>query len=162
MILLADFGLEYGMPKRSKRLLEEILPQVCSSITYPSTSLSIVLQVIKGGDREQRAAACFTLARCLLVSEGTSAPVLTEALNYLKIAQADFEEMQMYGSCADVAYFISVLYENLGESDKRDEAAKRHGEFESRRTALEIEVLDSEVQEVWNVVILVGTRLASR
>ncbi|TEB35906.1 hypothetical protein FA13DRAFT_1727451 [Coprinellus micaceus] len=145
MILLADFGLQYGMPKRSKRILEDILPQV-----------------INGGDREQRAAACFTLARCLLVSEGTSIPVLTEALKYLKIAQADFEEMQMYSSCADVAYFTSVLYENLGESGRRDEAAKRHEEIESRRMGLEIEVLDSEVQEVWNVVIMVGTRLASR
>lgn len=80
----------------------------------------------------------------------------------MKIAQADFEEMQMYSSCADVAYFTSVLYENLGESGKRDEAAKRHEEIESRRMGLEIEVLDSEVQEVWNVVIMVGTRLASR
>ena len=80
----------------------------------------------------------------------------------MKIAEADFEELQMHSSCADVAYFSSVLYENLGKSDKRDEAAKRHGEIESRRMGLEIEVLDPEVQEIWNVVIMVGTRLASR
>lgn len=35
MILLADFGLQYGMPKRSKRILEDILPQVCSIRACP-------------------------------------------------------------------------------------------------------------------------------
>jgi hypothetical protein len=29
IILLADVGLEFGMTKRSRRILEEIMPQVC-------------------------------------------------------------------------------------------------------------------------------------
>jgi anaphase-promoting complex subunit 5 len=39
IILLADVGLEFGMTKRCKRILEEIMPQV-SSLIYDSSGES--------------------------------------------------------------------------------------------------------------------------
>ena len=37
IILLADVGLEFGMTKRCKRILEEIMPQVSGPIFRPQT-----------------------------------------------------------------------------------------------------------------------------
>lgn len=37
IILLADVGLEYGMSKRSRRILEEIMPQVSSAFALTAS-----------------------------------------------------------------------------------------------------------------------------
>jgi len=55
IILLADIGLEFGMTKSSRQILEEIMPQI-----------------INGDDIEQRAVACFTLSRCIIAAESAT------------------------------------------------------------------------------------------
>lgn len=71
IILLADISLEFGMTKRCRRILEEIMPQViwrlldwCSFIAVSE----LCVQMITGGDLEQRAFACFTFARCIMAA----------------------------------------------------------------------------------------------
>jgi hypothetical protein len=39
LILLADISLEFGMTKKSRRMLEEIMPQVCQVILLGIKSL---------------------------------------------------------------------------------------------------------------------------
>ncbi|KAF8188420.1 hypothetical protein BJ912DRAFT_1107716 [Pholiota molesta] len=112
IILLADIGLEFGMSKRSRRILEEILPQV-----------------INGDDLEQRAVACFTLARCIIVAGESTADALREALPYLSIAESDFLILEMYQSLKDVQYMLSVVYHNLDMQDERQKAAQRHADL---------------------------------
>ncbi|KAG6820590.1 hypothetical protein H0H93_014506, partial [Arthromyces matolae] len=55
VILLADVSMEFNMPKRSRRILEELMPQI-----------------INGDDLEQRAFACLTLARSMIASGGST------------------------------------------------------------------------------------------
>ena len=72
MVLLADLGLEFGMTVRSRKLVEEVMPQVrdpytsgCSPMIYSTTQLGNK-QIINGDDLELRAFACFVLARCII------------------------------------------------------------------------------------------------
>ena len=44
------------------------MPQVQSSFIYFHYNLTSVLKVINGGDLEQRAVACLTFARCIIVA----------------------------------------------------------------------------------------------
>jgi hypothetical protein len=44
------------------------MPQVRSSFLYFHPNLSFFLKVISGGDLEQRAVACLTFARCIIVA----------------------------------------------------------------------------------------------
>lgn len=73
IIILADIGLEFGMTKRSRQILEEIMPQVSTnSFIWFDADSQLCSKVINGDDLEQRAVACFTLARCIIVAEGSS------------------------------------------------------------------------------------------
>ena len=77
IILLADVGLEFGMSKRSKQLLEEIMPQVRGSFFKISQSqFDLFFKVINGGDLEQRAVACLTFARCIIVAGNSTRELL--------------------------------------------------------------------------------------
>jgi hypothetical protein len=72
IILLADVGLEYGMTKHCRRILDEIMPQVRCFISRREAHQTS-LQIIGGADLEQRAFACFNLARCIIaVASDTS------------------------------------------------------------------------------------------
>ncbi|KAF9480133.1 hypothetical protein BDN70DRAFT_912885 [Pholiota conissans] len=147
IILLADIGLEFGMSKRSRRILEEILPQV-----------------INGEELEQRAVACFTLARCIIVageSESTS-DALQEALPYLLVAESDFLTLEMYQSLKDVQYMLSVVYHNLDLQDERQKAAQRHADSENKHQELERQVSDEEIHRMFELVATVGDALATR
>ena len=55
VILLADVGLEFGMTRWCRRILDEVMPQIMSE-----------------GDKEQTAFAQYTLARCIIAAENTS------------------------------------------------------------------------------------------
>ncbi|KAF8077980.1 hypothetical protein FPV67DRAFT_1463707 [Lyophyllum atratum] len=143
--LLADISLEFGMSKRSLRILEEIMPQI-----------------INGNDLEQRAFACFTLSRSI-VAAGDSSPLsLKESLPYLLIAEGDYRTLQINGSLLDVQYLLSIFYHNLGMVQERDEAAKRHRETQTKQRSLEALVVEDEIQQVLEVVGLVGAGLAGR
>lgn len=48
------------------------MPQVRSSFLYIHSNLTSVLKVINGEDLEQRAVACLTFARCIIVAGGST------------------------------------------------------------------------------------------
>ncbi|KAJ7582745.1 hypothetical protein C8J56DRAFT_791650 [Mycena floridula] len=139
IILLADVGLEFGMSKRCRRILEEIMPQV----------------IIIGGDREQRALACFTLARCIVATEGSmgrfNSSVLNakktcspaEALRYLAIAEADFGQLEMHRPLMDVQYLVSVMYNTLEMEEERDAAAQ----LVESRVSFELSTLNNRMDD---------------
>ncbi|KAF8741003.1 hypothetical protein AX14_006207 [Amanita brunnescens Koide BX004] len=145
IILLADIGLEFGMSRRCQQILDEIMPQI-----------------INGDDLEQRATACFTLARCIIAAEGSTEPAIRTAIRYLLIAENDFKSLQIYRSLQDVQYFLSVMYHNLGLTAERNQMADRHAKTEAELRRLEEGVADEEIERVLDVVASIGAALASR
>ncbi|KAI0283133.1 hypothetical protein BGY98DRAFT_1087979 [Russula aff. rugulosa BPL654] len=145
IILLADVGLEFGMTKRCKRILEEIMPQV-----------------IDGDDLEQRALACFNLARCIIAADGRSPDSIHEALSYLDIAEKDYATLEILRSLADVQFLISVLYHNLNMVEERDAAATRHLKTEEAMQEAAVVVDEDWIDQVWELVLDIGASLAKR
>jgi len=145
IISLADIGLEFGMTKRCRKILEEIMPQV-----------------ITGGDLEQRGMACFTFARCIIAAADTTSDGLREALRYLLIAESDYAVLQCLLPLMNVQYLLSVVYHNLGLEKQQDDAAARHMATDEARKKLEIVVVDEQVKKIWEVVSQVGAALAAR
>ncbi|KAJ7219238.1 hypothetical protein GGX14DRAFT_435221 [Mycena pura] len=143
IILLADVGLEYGMSKKSRRILDEIMPQI-----------------ISGQDLELRALASFTLARCIIVAGESTPEALREALQYLLKAEEDYLALSMHRAVMDVQYFLSVVYHNLGLRTQCEEAAKRH--FTTQNLRKELETSVDGFSEVLEVVRMIGAALACR
>lgn len=131
-----------------------------------------------GGDLEQRAVACFTLARCIIVAEGSNseclsskirtrsdiflAAALLEAVPYLQTAEADFRTLEMYRALKDVQYMLSVVYHNAGMIQQRDDAAVSQLKTGELQEALEGITYDQTYQDILQVVAKVGSALASR
>jgi len=145
IILLADIGLEFGMTKHSKRILEEIMPQV-----------------IDGDDLEQRALACFTLARCVIAAGERSQESIREALLYLEIAEKDYATLEILRSLADVQFLVSVLYHNLDMVEERDASATRHIKTEEAMKEAAVVVAEDWIDQVWELVLDIGAALAKR
>ncbi|KAI0006228.1 hypothetical protein BJV74DRAFT_880515 [Russula compacta] len=145
IILLADVGLEFGMTKRCKRILKEIMPQV-----------------IDGDDLEQRALACFTLARCIIAADERSPESIREALPYLNIAEKDYMTLEILRSLADVQFLVSVLYHNLNMVEERDAAAARHLKTEEAMKEAAVVVAEGWIDQVWELVLDIGASLAKR
>ncbi|PPR03777.1 hypothetical protein CVT24_007495 [Panaeolus cyanescens] len=145
IILLADIGLEFNLSKRSRRILEEIMPQV-----------------INGDDLEQRAVAYFVLARCIIVAEESNASALQQALHYLQIAEEDFQKLEMYRSTKEVQYLLSVVYHNLGLENERDKAALRHENTEKQERDAEAHLDCAYIQEIYDTIALIGAAVATR
>ncbi|EKM55387.1 uncharacterized protein PHACADRAFT_208907 [Phanerochaete carnosa HHB-10118-sp] len=145
LVLLADVGLEYGMTKWCRRLIEDIMPQV-----------------INGDDLEQRAFACFTLARCIIVSEDSKPEALENSLRYLDIAEKDYATLEMFRAVQDTQFLLSVVYHNLDRAEERDSAATRHQETEQKRLEAEKQVAEPWVTEVLDIVSEVSVALAAR
>ncbi|KAJ7709939.1 armadillo-type protein [Mycena rosella] len=145
IILLADVGLDYGMSKRSRRILEDIMPQI-----------------IAGQDLEQLAFACFTLARCIIVAGESTAEALTEAVPYLIKSEQGFLALEMHRAVMDVQYFLSVVYHNCGLQLEREEAVKRH--FATQEMRRELETSDQGICEVLEVhhVLACSNKLKSK
>ncbi|KAF9270017.1 hypothetical protein L218DRAFT_849491 [Marasmius fiardii PR-910] len=143
IILLADVGLEFGLSRRCKQMVEDIMPQV-----------------ITGKDVEQRALATFTLARCTLACENRTANTLQDAIYWLIIAEKDYLDLEMYRSATDVQYLLSVVYHNLGMETERNSAALRHIESEKRQRQAEEVSIDDTVASVLDVVSNVGAALS--
>ncbi|EFI28382.1 hypothetical protein CC1G_13916 [Coprinopsis cinerea okayama7 len=146
IVLMADFGLEFNMAKKSKRILGEIMPQILTSTV-----------------KELRATACFTYARCLLAAADEVTPaVIEEALYYLSFADMDFDRLEMRSSAKEVLYMQAVLYENLGQTDKRNERMHAYDEAEKAALKMGKSATDSQSEQVYNLVVEVGAALARR
>jgi len=145
IILLADVSLEFGMTKRCKRILEEIMPQI-----------------IDGDDLEQRALACFTLARCIIAADERSPESIHEALPYLEIAEKDYAALEILRSLADVQFLVSVLYHNLNMVAERDAAASRHFETEGAMREAAVVVAEEWIDQVWELVLDIGASVAKQ
>ncbi|EKM82711.1 hypothetical protein AGABI1DRAFT_118153 [Agaricus bisporus var. burnettii JB137-S8] len=145
VILLADAGLEFGMSKRSRMLVEGIMPQI-----------------ICGKDPEQRGFASFTLARTIVASGEVTPDVLHEALPYLLAAEKDYECLGLLAGLQDVQYFLSIVYHNLGMINERDAVAQRHQATVEKGENLAALVHDEDVEAVLNLVEKIGVTLSSR
>ncbi|KAJ7063271.1 hypothetical protein C8F01DRAFT_984862 [Mycena amicta] len=142
IILLADIGLEFGMTKRSQRILQEIMPQI-----------------ILEQDLEQRALACFTLARCILVAEEPQPEALEKALRYFLQAEEDYVAIAMHGAAMDVQYYLSIVYENLGRKAEGEEAARRHFATQNLRRELgNVDVYGEVLAAVGHVGAVIARR----
>ncbi|KAH8980949.1 hypothetical protein EDB86DRAFT_2978203 [Lactarius hatsudake] len=142
---MRTIGLEFGMTKHCKRILEEIMPQL-----------------IDGDDLEQRALACFTLARCIIAAGERTQESIREALPYLEIAEKDFATLEILRSLADVQFLVSVLYHNLDMVEERDASATRHLETKEEMKEAAVVVAEDWITPVWELVLDIGAALAKR
>ena len=150
------------MTKRCKRILEEIMPQVSGPIIGRRTILMDCSKVINGDDLEQRALACFTLARCIIAADEQSPESIREALPYLNIAEKDYATLEILRSLADVQFLVSVLYHNLNLVEERDAAASRHLKTEEAMQEASIVIVEDWIEQVWELVLDIGASLAKR
>ncbi|KAF5380845.1 hypothetical protein D9615_003925 [Tricholomella constricta] len=120
------------------------------------TAIILLADLINGNDLEQRAFACYTLARSILAAGGSTATALKEALPYILIAEGDYRTLQINSSLLDLQYLLSIIYHNLGLMQERDEAAKRHLETKMKQQELETAVNEEDIQRIFE---LVGLRM---
>ncbi|KIK95893.1 hypothetical protein PAXRUDRAFT_826555 [Paxillus rubicundulus Ve08.2h10] len=145
IILLADIGLEFGMTKHCRRLLEGILPQV-----------------LTGHEMEHRAFACHTLARCIIASSDSKEVGLREALPHLLMAEADYMHLSMLEAILDVQWLLMVVYHNLGMRVDEEAVHERYSRSTTMVRTFEENPVDMEVKNVWDLVTEVGASLANR
>lgn len=150
LVVLADISMEFGLSQKARRMVEDIMPQI-----------------IQGGDLEQRAYACLTLARCIIMSgrdaENVQSPAsLREAIQYLKISEADYLKIEIYAAARRVQYILSVVYNTLNMKAERDAAVKRLGETDEKAKVVSGQGADSQMIEIINLVSEVGVGLAAR
>lgn len=150
LVMLADISMEFGLSQKARRMVEDVMPQI-----------------IHGGDLEQRAYACFTLARCIIMSgrdaENVQSPAsMREAVPYLKISEADYLKIEIYAAARRVQYVLSVVYNTLNMTTERDAAVKRLGETEEKAKVVSGQSADAEMVEIINLVSEVGVGLAAR
>lgn len=138
------------------------------------------LKLITGNDLEQRALACFNLARSIIASSNASgkvsrtsgniaiadplptAEVLREAVPYLLRAEADFNAVEMYQAAGDIQYALAVVYHNMNLEEQRDAMSQKHMAMLEKRTSLEEIAFDEECWQILELVARVGFKLASR
>ncbi|KAI0807098.1 hypothetical protein C8Q74DRAFT_1313030 [Fomes fomentarius] len=145
IILLADVGLEFGMTKWCKRILDEVMPQIMSE-----------------DDLEQKAFAQYTLARCIIAAGDSSRAALEETVPLLEAAELTYARIQMFAAEADVLFLLSVVLHNLGDIERRDTVAKKHETTQRMRERVHIEIVEPWIEDVWLVVTEVGAAIASR
>ncbi|TBU65923.1 hypothetical protein BD310DRAFT_912363 [Dichomitus squalens] len=147
IILLADVGLEFGMTKWCRRLMDEVMPQIMSE-----------------NDLEQKAFAEFTLARCIIAAGDSSQSALEQAVPYLEDAAECYATLEMYPAQCDVLFLLAVVLHNAGDAHRarRDEVAQAHAEAMEVRERVHIEVVERWIEQTWAVVEDIGAALASR
>ncbi|KAI0374802.1 hypothetical protein BV20DRAFT_986672 [Pilatotrama ljubarskyi] len=166
VVMLADVGLEFGMTKWSRRILDEVMPQIMSE-----------------NDLEQKGFALFTLARCVIAAGNSSrtltpciplqpnldhsrlthtAEALREATHYLEEAERCFIALDMFTAQMDVQFLLSVVHHNLGEPRQRDEVAQRHEQTRVKREEVHACVVEEWIEDTWSLVADVGIAIASR
>jgi len=145
IILLADMGLELGMTASSRRLMEEIMPQV-----------------ISGDDLELRGFACYVLARCIIATCEDNVEKLREALPYLQIAEDDYRKIEIHPAVQDVLYVTSLVHHNLGEERQRNAAADRHVTSQAENRKLDSLDVNENWEDIWALAGEISAALASR
>ncbi|KIK70807.1 hypothetical protein GYMLUDRAFT_210293 [Collybiopsis luxurians FD-317 M1] len=140
VVLLADAGLQFGLSTRSRRMIEDIMPQI-----------------ITGNDIELRGFAAFVLARCIIVGEQGANSALQEAVWWLEIAEKDYMTLEIYSSAMDVQYLLATVYNTLGAEQDRDAASQRYERTQEVLQKLEVAVVDEEVGEILDIVSRIGT-----
>lgn len=176
--MLADVGLEFGMSKRSRALIDDIMPQVGTIHVVFACRLIEVDHMWQGS----RTAWLRLVYSCpyyhsiwgiyaygyivfLLLSSltyTTAAESLREALPYLLAAEKDYECLDILEALQDVQYFISVVYHNLDMINERDAAARRHQATVEKREKLATVVQDEEVDAILDLIGRIGVALSSR
>jgi anaphase-promoting complex subunit 5 len=68
----------------------------------------------------------------------------------------------MFQSLMDVQYLLSVVYHNLSREKERDTAAIRHAATAETAKKTQAQVVDTQAEEILQVVSLIGAGLASR
>ncbi|THH03854.1 hypothetical protein EW145_g5954 [Phellinidium pouzarii] len=144
-ILLADVGLEFGMTVWSRRLAEEVMPQI-----------------ISGDDLELRAFACYVLARCIIACSGKNTAGLRDAIPYLHIAEQDYRTLAIYSAVQDVLYVLAIVHNDLGDQHERDSAAALHVAATIEQRRLEAVHVSEYWEEIWDLTIDISTALTSR
>ncbi|ELU44876.1 Apc5 domain-containing protein [Rhizoctonia solani AG-1 IA] len=150
--LLADLGVGLGMARSGREFLEQCMAQV-----YPPGTRY---------DLEQRAFACFTLAKCIMTAAKGDDPIppariqehLKLALFWLHIAEKDYASIEFYTGRLDVLYTLSVVYHNLGMIPERDRTASLHAEVEKKRVEMVRKDADEELRDVWEIVCEIAAR----
>ncbi|KAL7283326.1 hypothetical protein ACG7TL_002755 [Trametes sanguinea] len=145
VVMLADIGLEFGMTKWCRRILDEVMPQVISE-----------------NDLEQKGYALFTLARCVIAAGDSSPEALKESLTYLEEAERCFVELEMFSAQMDVQFMLSVVHHNLGDETRRDEAAERHEQTRLKRDQEHATIVEEWIEETLQLVADIGSAIASR
>ncbi|KAI0362002.1 hypothetical protein OH77DRAFT_1416202 [Trametes cingulata] len=145
VVLLADVGLEFGMTNWSRRILDEVMPQIMSE-----------------NDLEQKGFALFTLARCVIAAGNSSPEALRESIRYLEEAEHSFSALDMFTAQMDVQFLLSVVHHNLGDAAERDKAAERHESTRVAREAAHACIVEEWIEDVWSLVADVGIAIASR
>ncbi|KAH7103816.1 hypothetical protein BKA62DRAFT_742251 [Auriculariales sp. MPI-PUGE-AT-0066] len=147
IILLADLELDLGLTSTSREMLEECLPQL-----------------MLGEDLEQRAYACFTFARCLLVESKGAREAIMRAVPFLQVAETDYAHIQLHAALERTQYMLAVVSHNLGPEyyQQRDEAAARRLATTAEATKWVSEPLDEQFKEAMDLVLEVGIVVAAR
>lgn len=87
---------------------------------------------------------------------------LKQVVHFLRIAERDYETLEMFASLKAVQYFLATVYNTLGWERERDHLAVRCKGTELRQDEMEKKVDDSECTEIMDVVNEVGALLAAR
>ncbi|KAL4248144.1 Anaphase-promoting complex subunit 5 [Abortiporus biennis] len=141
---LADVALELGMTKWSRRIIEEIMPQI-----------------IHGDDLELRAFACVTCARCIIAAADSNEDV-RECLPYLLIAEKDYSGLEIYRSLQDTQFLLSIVYHNLGMSHESEDAASKCHATEAVGKQASGVAIEGWLSDIWEIVSNAGAVLAAR
>ncbi|EJU05779.1 hypothetical protein DACRYDRAFT_113825 [Dacryopinax primogenitus] len=131
LIMIADLGIGLGMAPSGQRLIEEHLPQI-----------------LRGDDLEQRAYACFTLARCMIANAEGDVSKLEEAIPWLQRALKDYEAIELIKSSQQVLYVLAVVYENTNDEEKRNAASQRLLDLESLVKQRHTRTVESKYMEM--------------
>jgi len=93
-----------------------------------------------------------------------SALSLQQALPFLRAAEIDYEHIQLHAALERTQYIQAVVLHNLGEDyhAQRDEAARKRLATATEIVKWATEPLDDQFKEAMDLVMEVGTLLASR
>lgn len=181
MILLADVGLEFGMSKKCRQIMEEIMPQVRHNAFLNRLTDKKSADSRRPGRRAKGVGllhACamhncirrtisfvLTTHRHAWPLKRNSIPTgksLQEAVPWLRESEAEYNKLSMHVAVADVQYLLATVYHNLGAFSERDESSKRHLHSEELAAKAETVVIEEEVMQVWRLVTEVGAALSAR
>ena len=84
------------------------------------------------------------------------------AIQCLDTAESDYRRLEMYTQLEDVYYLKAIIWNEVGDVVRRDEAARKHQDTVVIREQVEAEATEDWVTEIWDLVADVGCKLAAR